>query len=905
MSYRYVHKKAFALMMSFLLVLSVIGTSLVPAAKAGAAPAADPVPAVSVTQAIYEAANQIVSGGVDSDWEAVGLAKAGRTIPSGYIADLEQRVKDIYPIVTEYERISLAIAAVGGDATSFGGTNLIEHIYNDSMQQGVNALLFGLLALDSRQYDIPDDATWSRDKLVSEILSKQKADGGFAFFGSTSDPDLTAMALTALAPYTNKPEVKTAGEKITEWLSLNQEPHGGYNLWGTDSSESVAQAIIALTANGIDPTGERFTKQGVDLLDKLMTFRNADGGFSHALPGSSDGMATEQALQALVAYDTFTKGAGRLYSFAPLTNVSLQVEGPQSAIAEGDQKAVTALQALEKLAKERNIPIAVTDSSFGKYVSAIAGVTAATYGGYDGWLYAVQRGGNWDYPMVGMADYGLKPSDRIVVYYGDGDTQLVKAVSVQPEQPKAGDRFTVSVTKTSLDWMSNQEVVVPAAGVQVAIGSKHATTNEQGIATFENGVPAGAYTAVITGYRDNKTPLIVRSTQALTVAVKPVDPGNNSGSGTSSPSAALPPAEAVDDFAKIALPADNTKPVDPAGITTFIKNAADKMSAEQAEQLRKLLADNKVQLSRAAASDAETVISDAKEEVRLVVPASALSQSVTIGIAELPSDRPELVSGLYDFTPDGTTFAKPVYLSIKISYLTDKPENLAFVWLDEKTGRWIPVPAVFDARTGVITGKTTHFTKYAVIDKSKLANVSVAEERFADEELISSWASAAVHKAYKLKLMTGMSDTELRFAPNLELTRAQFAAILLRMLNEAPAADAKPVFKDVEADTWYFGYVMKAKEKGIVDGAAPDAFLPEKAVTREEMAVMLARAYGLTASSSSQTFEDQAEIADYALPFVRAVYERGIMVGDNGYFRPGSKVTREMAAVVAVNAVQD
>src|SRR5699024_11914027 len=92
-----------------------------------------------------------------------------------------------------------------------------------------------------------------------------------------------------------------------DFLSDFQNDEGGFteSFVGGTSSEATAQAIIGLTAYGMDPTHEKFTKNGNNLIDHLLTYQNEDGGFSHLIGDPTNDMATEQALQALVAYDFF------------------------------------------------------------------------------------------------------------------------------------------------------------------------------------------------------------------------------------------------------------------------------------------------------------------------------------------------------------------------------------------------------------------------------------------------------------------------------------------------------------------------------------------------------------------------------------------------------------------------
>ncbi|UUZ92565.1 S-layer homology domain-containing protein [Paenibacillus sp. P25] len=130
---------------------------------------------------------------------------------------------------------------------------------------------------------------------------------------------------------------------------------------------------------------------------------------------------------------------------------------------------------------------------------------------------------------------------------------------------------------------------------------------------------------------------------------------------------------------------------------------------------------------------------------------------------------------------------------------------------------------------------------------------------------------------------------------------------MLRILGESPASDGKTGFADVASDAWYAGYVAKAAAKGIVQGVSADRFAPDAAISRQEMAIMLARALQLKGGddTGSNGFRDLNQAYAEAAPLIQAVREKGLMEGDEqGRFLPLDSATREMAAVVAVRAYE-
>lgn len=263
------------------------------------------------------------------EWMVIGLARSGRTVPAGYYDNVVEYVKAkadanerLHPTkVTDNARVILALTAIGKDVTNVGGHNLLKGL--DSMDyvqaQDINGPIFTLIALDSHNYPTMGDVT--REKLIQVILDAQLNDGGWNLSAENADPDLTAMAIQALAPYYKTNEtVKAAVDKALEALSALQRSDGGFDSWGTVNSESCAQVIVALTALGIDPTADsRFVKNGHTVLDALAGFYVTGGGFRHTAGGERNDMATEQGYYALAAYYRFANTQTRLYDMSDVT----------------------------------------------------------------------------------------------------------------------------------------------------------------------------------------------------------------------------------------------------------------------------------------------------------------------------------------------------------------------------------------------------------------------------------------------------------------------------------------------------------------------------------------------------------------------------------------------------------
>lgn len=276
---------------------------------------------------------------IGGEWLTIGLAR-NETISKEFE---EEYYKNVVSYVvangsaklhksksTDNSRVILALTSIKKDVTNVAGYNLLEPLsdLNYLKKQGINGPIWALIALDSKNYEILIDENaqvqTTRENIIEYIIEKQLASGGWALSGTNPDPDMTSMAIQALAPYYDKIDnVKIAINKAINVLSENQKSDGGFASWGTVNSESIAQVIVALTSLNINPlTDERFIKNGNTLLDALMKF-SVENGFSHTINGNYNQMATEQAFYSLVAINRLNNNKTSLYNMTDLTEYKL------------------------------------------------------------------------------------------------------------------------------------------------------------------------------------------------------------------------------------------------------------------------------------------------------------------------------------------------------------------------------------------------------------------------------------------------------------------------------------------------------------------------------------------------------------------------------------------------------
>ena len=269
------------------------------------------------------------TGSVGGDWLIFGLARSGVKVPQkyfdAYYENVEAAVREKNGVLsdrkyTEYSRTVLALTAIGKNPADVAGFDLLKPLadFEQVTRQGINGTIFALLALDSGNYEIPENpdaaVQATRQMYVDELLARALPDGGWTLTGGEPDVDITAMTLQALAKYRDQADVTAAVERGLAVLSSLQEPDGGYASWGSSNSESVAQVIVALTELGVPLDDERFVKNGVTVEDALLRFAQESGAFVHVLDGGGDdGMATEQAFYALASIHRAETGETTLY----------------------------------------------------------------------------------------------------------------------------------------------------------------------------------------------------------------------------------------------------------------------------------------------------------------------------------------------------------------------------------------------------------------------------------------------------------------------------------------------------------------------------------------------------------------------------------------------------------------
>ena len=298
----------------------------------------------------------------------------------------------------------------------------------------------------------------------------------------------------------------------------------------------------------------------------------------------------------------------------------------------------------------------------------------------------------------------------------------------------------------------------------------------------------------------------------------------------------------------------------------------------------------------AAKEENKPVVLNYGDYVMVIPPGSLpVNQQITLEAkpAGAPSadGKPAALNGLQQFEfsakdskGNDVAFNNSLQVKFDIPDNTINPQRLCVYFIDEKTGEWIY------AGGRIVDGKLVfspeHYSTYVIAESTKT---------FSD--ISTSWAKEQIEAMVARQISKGISDSQ--FAPNRSITRAEFAVLVSRVLGLDSGASSANLFSDVPSNAWYAAGVTKAAELKIVTGDN-GKFRPGDNISRQEMAVMLARAYKYVNSESVAAVElsytDKGSIASWAYDGVAQITSLKMMSGyPDGSFGGAKNSTRAEA----------
>ncbi|WP_415840005.1 S-layer homology domain-containing protein, partial [Paenibacillus endophyticus] len=306
-----------------------------------------------------------------------------------------------------------------------------------------------------------------------------------------------------------------------------------------------------------------------------------------------------------------------------------------------------------------------------------------------------------------------------------------------------------------------------------------------------------------------------------------------------------------------------------------------------------------------------------ENDVKIFIPSGAIDKELKITIKRDLEIKKLLIQQMHPVS-DVFEISKNIVENFKkwitISFAFE-PSKLAegqqpgVFYFDETKKAWVEVAG------GKIDGswisvEVNHLAKFAV-----LCVESVNGQRVPCGPLNSSpisefndisghWAAINIKLAVNKGIVSGYPDGTFR--PNAAVTRAEFVVMLMNALK--PKADMAHIsFTDsAKIAPWAKEAVARAVQAGIIEGFEDSSFRPNKAVTRLETVVMIARALDLKADVNSTTgFVDDHQIPNWAKGAVAAMKNSGLVRGKsiNG-FAPNDKTTRAEAATILLRMLE-
>ncbi|QQP13286.1 S-layer homology domain-containing protein [Lysinibacillus agricola] len=785
------------------------------------------------------------------EWWIITLARGGYEVPAGYYDTYYKNVVD-YVVskdgvldqrkYTEYSRLIIALTAIGQDPTNVGGYNLVEKLsdFDKVVWQGVNGAYFGLIALNTWDFELSETATTTREKLIERILEKQLDDGGWALSGTKADPDMTAMAIQSLAPYyKTDSKVKDAVDKALTTLADLQLPNGGYKSWGSENSESAAQVVTALTSLGIDADKDpRFDK----VIANIMTYYSTkEGGFKHVLSETqANGMATEQVGYTLAAYHRLLNGQTALYDMSDTkskdpsnpgdggnpsnpgdggnpsnpgdggnnnnsgngednpggnrpnghTTFSITISSSEVPLKETKVELYpgeTVFDVLKRVTKQNGIALSYRETQYGTYIDGINGLYEFDRGPLSGWMYRV----NGSFPSYSAALYTLSPGDNVEWLY------------------------TLDLGKDVGGYVDGIEGGGSSAG-----GNKEC--KEKDCKEVETKCPNKDEKCAEETNKDNKDGSIAEIT---------IENGSN----------------------KAIITSEDIQKHLEKNIKNFVIQSEKNFKIEIPTSIF-----SGIKLTE-------------KEQVKASVTKDAKNKQFTVTF-EIENANGKSKSISID----------KEYLKVTLPANELKSNTVV---LQLVGGEYKPVPHK------IVNGEIVLFTKTSGTFVLKESTVTYKDiEHLVYKEEIEFLASRHVIQG----------TTSETFEANISITRAQFAALVSRALG-LQATGENP-FDDTKGK-WYATEIQALYEAGITKGSTASTFNPEKPITRQQAAALMARILEYlnadVKAGGEINFKDANNISSEYLPYIKLLNSLDIMTGmQDGSFDPTSSITRGQTAKI-------
>lgn len=826
-------------------------------------------------------------------------------------------------------RILGVIAAGGNPYKTLSGQNLVKDMItkyggSDGSFGIINQHMWSVIALNAANAEgVYNDSNpsklYKKTEAVQKLIAMQNASTG-----SIGGLDLTGMALIALAGSREVDGVEAAIDKALNYLENTQVTAGKYKGgWGENNSDTLAAVLSGLAAVGENPTGERWTVDGVNPLMVLKLYQITDPnevGYGGFVFKEGQGLSDMSSYHAIIALGdiaatesvwTKIKYTGTIDDSTTVTLEQLNAEiAAAKAVVEKDYTA-------ESYAKMKQA-LTGAEETAAKGPSAAADEIIAVYTALSEARSALVR----------------KPAPDP----GPDDPTISVSFTIRGDR-KMGELYSGTVNRLAENasvWDALQKVA-SAENIDLKYRNQYNTVYVEaidGLEEFDNG-PYSGWKYKVNGtyppvgcakYKLESGDTVVWTyTDDYTKGDdywKPQD-GGSSGGGSGSGTVETKPEVTTEMKPQVTTDKNGEAKaeISEKDLTSALEQARkDKATAlvispqvkGEASKVSVVLPKNSaesISKDKTTSLIVSTKLGELKLESGALKSAVEQAKGSTIVISILKKNAQDLKGKLEEAALKDAGIAE-VTVASGDKQITSFGDAALLVS--------IPVSSKFTAGNGykvlVLSGDGTLETVSGTCVKSdgalsvqvKTAHLSTfaatTEKTMPFTDVSGHWAATAIEYAYAKGLMSGTGRD--RFDPDGTVDRAMMVTVLYNAEN-SPAVTGKSPFTDVAPGQWYTNAVIWAQDKKIVSGVGGGRFGANDAITREQLATMLQnyakfKGYDVSKTKELASFGDAAAVSSWALPSMKWANAEGIINGRTAStLAPSGTATRaEMASML-------
>ena len=224
--------------------------------------------------------------------------------------------------------------------------------------------------------------------------------------------------------------------------------------------------------------------------------------------------------------------------------------------------------------------------------------------------------------------------------------------------------------------------------------------------------------------------------------------------------------------------------------------------------------------------------------------------------------------------------------------------TLPYSVVNELVGKYSVVYTVDGEKIENLGSEVSYSDGQVSFEVTKLTGYIVTVEDFGFKDMKDHWAREAVIYVATRGIFNGKSETE--FDPEGVMTRGMLVTVLGR-LEGINVENYNCAFEDVDKNMYYAPYIEWARREKIVGGVGDNKFEPDRMVTRQEMAVIIARYLDfkqVASDGKDYGFGDAKTIDSWAVLSVNKMANLGIITGIDGNFEPKGSATRAQTATI-------